>query len=384
MLEVVQAGSQSLARAVALLRAGRLVAFPTETVYGLACKADDAEAVAKLYRVKARPRENPLIVHVANIEQARELAVFSAPAELLAEKFWPGALTLVLPYREGGGGYGGYGTWRGRGGELPAGVVVKTQDENIGKSIGKTIGKTIALRIPAGEVALALLQRCGFPLAAPSANRSGEVSATEVAHVCQAFSQKENKEGEEEGEEEPALVLAGWESSQAGEKQAGEKQAGEKQAGEKPEKELCQLGIESTIVALLGEGDVPRLLRAGAIETLAIERVLGDVLLAGGVDGVPLAPGGMARHYAPSRPLRLNARTRLAAGEALLGFGDMAERADLSLSESGDLREAASNLYACLHALDHAPFLAIAVAPIPSRGLGEAINDRLLRAASRE
>ena len=223
-----------------------------------------------------------------------------------------------------------------------------------------------------------MLQRCGFPLAAPSANRSGEVSATAVAHVCQAFSQKDNKKGEEEGEaegmEEPALVLAGWESSQAG----------EKQAGEKPEKELCQLGIESTIVALLGEGGVPRLLRAGAIETLAIERVLGDSLLAGGVDGVPLAPGGMARHYAPSRPLRLNARSRLAAGEALLGFGDVAAGADLSLSESGDLREAASNLYACLHALDHAPFLAIAVAPIPSRGLGEAINDRLLRAASRE
>ena len=228
------------------------------------------------------------------------------------------------------------------------------------------VAKTIALRIPAGALALELLQLCGFPIAAPSANRSGEVSATEVAHVCKAFSKERvgGKEGaeesSEESSEEPALILAG--------------------------EEFCQLGIESTIVALLD--GAPRLLRAGAIEARAIERVLGEDLLVGslssGVDsaGVLLAPGGMARHYAPARPLRLNARERLGEREALLGFGSVAEGADLSLSEAGDLQQAARNLYRHLHALDRAPFDSIAVAPIPKYGLGLAINDRLLRATS--
>ena len=420
MLQVVSASRRSLARAAGLLEAGRLVAFPTETVYGLGCRADDAKAVEKLYRVKNRPRGNPLIVHIASLAQARELAIFSPQAEALAKKFWPGALTLVLPYREGGAGIasggrssGQSGGGRGGGGlssslpvSLPSGVVVevrKASEEGarrvpLAVPLGVPLGvdKTIALRIPADEVALALLEACKFPVAAPSANRSGEVSATEAAHVCKAFSKEEAEGAEEAGgaEQEPALVLTEWElSDDSSASSNSSRNSSSSLAVGKPAKEACELGIESTIVALLD--GAPRLLRSGAIEARAIERVLGKPLgsslvgadLQAGSGEVQLAPGGMvggtARHYAPSRPLRLNARERLREREALLGFGGLAKGADLSLSEAGDLRQAARNLYRHLHALDRAPFDSIAVAPIPKRGLGVAINDRLLRATAR-
>jgi L-threonylcarbamoyladenylate synthase len=302
-------------KAAAALRAGRLVAFPTETVYGLGARADDPAAVAALYAAKGRPRFNPLIAHVPDLEAARRLALLPPEAERLAAAFWPGPLTLVAPAR-------------------PGGAVCELARAGL---------PTVAVRAPAHPLAQALIAAVGAPVVAPSANRSGAVSPTTAGHVLSAFGP------------EVAGVLDGG---------------------------PCPVGIESTIVGFAG--DEPALLRPGGLPRAALEAALGRPLAAPG-EGVS-APGMLASHYAPGARLRLDAAAP-EPGEAWLGFGpDPAGVAGpaLNLSPSCDLTEAAAALYAHLRALDAALGGAgvIAVAPVPAHGLGEAIADRLRRAAA--
>lgn len=299
-----------IAAAAAALRAGGLVALPTETVYGLAARADSDDAVASIYRAKGRPDFNPLIVHVPTLEAARELAVFDRRAEMLARAFWPGALTLVLPLREGA---------------------------RIAPAVTAGL-PTIALRCPAHPVMRAVLEECGLPLAAPSANRSGGVSPTEAVHVAASL-----------GAAVP-LVLDGG---------------------------PCSAGLESTIIALRGDGSW-QVLRPGPIEEARISAILGAPPAAVTSAAIE-APGQLAGHYAPGKPLRLDAR-EAAGDEFLIGFGGV--EGDASLSPGGDLAEAAARLYACLHLAAAAPQGRIAVAPIPADGIGAAIMDRLRRAAA--
>lgn len=303
------ADAAAVAEAAGRLRAGLLVAIPTETVYGLAARADRAEAVAAIYRAKGRPDFNPLIVHIASLEQAEALALFDERARLLARHFWPGPLTMVLPLREGAG---------------------------IAPAVTAGL-PTVALRMPAHPTMRAVLAETGLPLAAPSANRSGGVSPSEARHVAQSL-------GAAAG-----LVLDGG---------------------------ACAQGLESTIVALRADGTW-QLLRPGPIEEARLAALLGPprAVMAARVE----APGQLASHYAPGKPVRLGARAAK-ADEFLIGFGPVAGQC--SLSESGDLAEAAARLYACLHAAAAAPQPRVAVAPVPDEGIGAAINDRLRRAAA--
>src|SRR5271170_5179953 len=319
---VSRADAAAVGDAVRCLKAGGLVAFPTETVYGLGADATDGRAIARLYEAKGRPAFNPLIAHVADLAAARALALFDADAERLAEAFWPGPLTLVLP----------------KSAACPVSDLA-------------TAGlDSIAVRVPSHEIAHEILKHFGKPVVAPSANRSGHVSPTTAAHVLADL----------RGRIE-LIVNAG----------------------------ATPVGVESTIVACLGE---PVLLRPGGVAREAIERALGRTLAepACGIapeDDVPLAPGMLASHYAPHTGLRLNAY-RVKHGEALLAFGaKLAENSDravtiLNLSERGDPIEAAANLFSHLRALDGSGAKTIAVMPIPTGGLGEAINDRLARAAA--
>jgi L-threonylcarbamoyladenylate synthase len=308
--------------AARILGVGGLVAFPTETVYGLGADATNAAAVAKLYAAKGRPAFNPLISHVAEAPAALALARFDAAAETLAAAFWPGPLTLVLP-------------------KAPSCPVAELATAGL---------DSIAVRMPAHPVARALIATLGRPVVAPSANRSGHVSPTTAAHVLADLGERID------------LVLDGG---------------------------PARVGVESTILACLN-GDVT-LLRPGGLPRDAIERALGravkDAEIAADAGEAPLAPGMLASHYAPRAVLRLDAHD-VRAGEALLAFGPAlpagAERAAqvLNLSPRGDLIEAAANLFAHLRELDRAGVAAIAAAPIPREGLGEAINDRLMRAAA--
>ena len=309
---VEPANSDSIAHAVAVLRRGGLVAIPTETVYGLAADAANDGAVAGIFAAKDRPRFNPLIVHVRDVEHALTLAEFSPMAFQLAAAFWPGPLTLVLSRRA-----------------------------HARVSLLATAGlDTIALRVPAHETARILLEQSQLAVAAPSANRSGTISSTTAAHVAGSF-----------GEAVDLVLDAG----------------------------PAEHGIESTIVGLYGTG--PVLLRPGALPREQIESVVGP--LGTHADDVIASPGQMRSHYAPKTPLRLNAHGA-AADEAFLAFGTTAVHAPVmrNLSETGDLREAAANLFAMLYELDRAGCSAIAVMPVPGDGLGEAINDRLQRAAA--
>jgi L-threonylcarbamoyladenylate synthase len=300
-------------RAARLLRIGQLVAFPTETVYGLGADATDARAVAAVFAAKGRPRFNPLIVHVPGLVEAEFLGVFDARACDIAEHFWPGPLTLVLPRRNGSG-----------------------------LALLASAGlDTVALRAPAHPVAQALLRGAGRPIAAPSANRSGRVSPTEAAHVAAELGGR------------VALILDGG---------------------------RCPVGLESTVLDL--SGDTPALLRPGGVTLEQLTPLLGPI--ATPAAGPPRSPGMLASHYAPSLPLRLEAHDAR-PGEALLAFGPdsppgFAET--LSLSRSGDLAEAAANLFTMLRRLDRPAFTGIAVTTIPDHGLGRAINDRLSRAAA--
>ena len=303
----------AIARAAAILRRGGLVAFPTETVYGLGADAANDSAVAGIFAAKERPRFNPLIVHVRDLAHAQTLTALSEPALQLAKEFWPGPLTLVLSKRA----------------HAPVSLLV-------------TAGlDTIALRVPAHETARLLLKESQLAIAAPSANRSGTLSSTTAAHVAESL-----------GEAVDLILDAG-------------------PAGH---------GIESTIVGSYDEA--PLLLRPGALPREQIEAVIGPLMTRTG-DTIA-SPGQLRSHYAPRTPLRLNARDA-AADEAFLAFGTPpAQRARVTrnLSESGDLPEAAANLFSMLHELDRAGCIAIAVMPIPEHGLGEAINDRLRRAAA--
>lgn len=309
---IVPANVSSIEDAARLLRAGGLVAFPTETVYGLGADATNGMAVARIFEAKGRPRFNPLIVHVADPAAAKSLAEFDKRSEALAERFWPGALTLVLPKKFNG----------------------KPQlSELVTAGLG-----TVAVRVPSHPVARALLQSAAVPIAAPSANISGRVSPTKACHVRDDLGGRVD------------LILE----------------------GEAPNK-----GLESTIVGLFDEAV---LLRPGAIPRGELEAALG-ARLASPRDHTILSPGQLQSHYAPQANLRLNA-VDAKEGEVLLGFGPGADRVALNLSASGDLREAAANLFAYLRELDAVAPAGIAVMPIPETGIGEAINDRLRRAAA--
>jgi len=298
--EVRVADAEGIAEAARILESGGLVAVPTETVYGLAARADSAAAVAKIYAAKGRPDFNPLIVHVAGLEQAQRYAEFSLQARALAETHWPGPLTLVLPRQD---------------------------DVTLAPAVTAGL-PTIALRAPAHPVMRALLAAADLPLAAPSANRSGFISPTCAAHVLASLDGRID------------LVL-----------DAGPTAA----------------GVESTIVAVRADGRIEEL-RPGPLqiglrtESRSIE-----------------APGQLASHYAPGKPVRLEA-LRAEPGEFLIGFGLVA--GDCTLSARGDLTEAAARLYACLHEAARAPQPRIAVAPVAEEGIGRAINDRLRRAAA--
>jgi L-threonylcarbamoyladenylate synthase len=315
---IVPGDDAHVAEAARRLRAGELVALPTETVYGLAADATRGAAVARIFDAKGRPRFNPLISHLADADDALGHGEFDAAARRLAEAFWPGPLTLVVPFR-------------------PASPI---------SSLARAGLETIALRVPAHPLARAVIRAAGVPLAAPSANRSGRVSPTRARHVA------------EELGNHVALILDGGPT---------------------------EVGLESTIVACLG--GPPRLLRPGGLTREAIEAELGHALAERGETGPqPLAPGALSSHYAPDAHLRLDA-TEIGPGEALLAFGPTpprgAERAIAvrNLSPSGELSEASANLFDFLRELD-AKAARIAVAPIPERGLGRAINDRLRRAAA--
>ncbi len=320
---IISEGSraQAVAQAAAALRAGKLVAVPTETVYGLAADAANGEAVARIFEAKGRPRFNPLICHVPDIAMAARYGVFDDRARRLAQAFWPGPLTLVLPLASG----------------APVHPLV-------------TAGlPSIALRAPLGP-ARDIITALGGAIAAPSANRSGRVSPTRAEHVMSQFAGEHGAH--------LALVLDAGPS---------------------------RVGLESTIVALTG--DRPRLLRPGGVAARAIEAVLGTTLERATAEDAVTAPGMLASHYAPDLPVRLGADT-VRPGEALLAFGSAAipgaehAAAIRNLSPSGDLVEAATNLFAFLADLDGSAASAIAVVPIPPDGLGEAINDRLSRAAA--
>jgi L-threonylcarbamoyladenylate synthase len=297
---VLPYGPEAIAEAARLIADGGIVAMPTETVYGLAADAGNGEAVARIYEAKGRPAFNPLIVHVGGIGQAAEIAEFGAEAEALAERHWPGPLTLVLPLRPG----------------APIASLV-------------TAGlATIAIRSPAHQAMRDLLDAAGRPLAAPSANASGRISPTRAGHVLASL-----------GGLIPLIVDAGPTAH----------------------------GLESTIVALTG--GPPRLLRPGPI----------DLGLRTGDAGAIESPGQLRSHYAPAKPLRLNARAAQ-ADEWLIGFG--AVEGDATLSAAGDLVEAAAGLFDLLHDAERSGRPAIAIAPIPDTGLGAANNDRLRRAAA--
>lgn len=306
MTQHLSSATHDMDRAADLLRDGALVAFPTETVYGLGADATNGTAVAGIFAAKGRPSFNPLIVHVPDKDAARQLTEWSDTAEHLATAFWPGPLTLVLPLRAGSG---------------------------ISELVSAGL-QTIAIRVPASATAQALLHAAQTPIAAPSANPSGKISPTTAQHVLDGLNGKI-----------AAVVDDG----------------------------PCGVGLESTIVGLAG---TPTLLRPGGLDQRDIERCLGQPLASAG-DGIT-APGQMDSHYAPTQPVRLNAQSAK-PGECHLGFG--AVSGDFSLSESGDLKEAAANLFSALHTLNGLG-KPIAIAPVPNVGLGIAINDRLSRAAA--
>jgi len=319
--QILPANDAAVASAAQCLKQGGLVAFPTETVYGLGADATKAGAIARLYEAKGRPLFNPLIATVGDIAAAITIARFDATATRLAETFWPGPLTLVLP---------------------------KTDDCPVADLATAGLD-TVAIRVPAHPVARAILHAFAGPVVAPSANLSGHVSPTTAAHVQSDLSGRID------------LIIDGG---------------------------AVMVGVESTIVGCF---DTPMLLRPGGLPREEIERALGRPLArlpeeAGTETGQPLAPGMLASHYAPRTPVRLNAR-RIDAGEALLAFGPgtvggvEAASAVMNLSARGDLAEAAANLFGYLRALDARGARTIAVMPVPPLGLGEAINDRLRRAA---
>jgi L-threonylcarbamoyladenylate synthase len=321
MIPILAATPDNLKLAAARLAAGELVAFPTETVYGLGANALDARPLARIFEAKRRPFFDPLIVHIADRSWLPRLcSLVDARAERLMEKFWPGPLTLVLP---------------------------KT---SLVPDLATSGLPSVAVRMPAHPTALALLRECGFPLAAPSANPFGRLSPTSSAHVQAHFPHG------------IAMILDGG---------------------------ACAIGVESTILSL--EGETPVLLRAGGLSREEIEAVIGPVTVAPSPTGQaaprPTAPGQLPSHYAPrTRLTLLPGRAPAAPRErlGLLAFRDPQDgyAAVETLSAGGDLREAAANLFACLHRLDARGLDAIVAEPLPEEGLGAAIMDRLRKASA--
>ncbi|MDP8994380.1 MAG: L-threonylcarbamoyladenylate synthase [Pseudomonadota bacterium] len=306
--QILPCGKAAIAEAARLIRAGQVVAVPTETVYGLAADGTDPEAVARIYEAKGRPAFNPLIVHVRDLAQAERLGSLGEAARAAALAWWPGALTLVVPLR---------------------------RDSGLAPAVTAGIG-TVALRCPAHPAMRELLEACAVPLAAPSANASGAVSPTRAEHVLKSLDGR------------VPLILDGGPT---------------------------ELGLESTIVAFSDDG--VRLLRPGpiALEEIAAVARLSE---AKGPERIE-APGQLPSHYAPAKPVRLDA-SEAEADEWLIGFGPVV--GDDTLSASGDLAEAARRLFACLHRAELQSRPRIAVAPVPKQGIGAAINDRLGRAAA--
>jgi L-threonylcarbamoyladenylate synthase len=302
---------EAIERAGTFLRDGKLVAFATETVYGLGADATNETAVANIFAAKKRPSFNPLIVHVHDMEQARSLVDFTEQGEKLAAQFWPGALTLVLPRKE-----------------------------NSGLSLLVSAGlDSVAIRMPSHPIARQLLKEANRPVAAPSANQSGSISPTQAIHVAQSL-----------GDRVDMIVDGG----------------------------ACAVGLESTVVDACG----PKVgfLRPGGISIEDLEDVCGPLIFPDDSPEAPKSPGMLTSHYAPNMGMRLNS-TNLKDGEVLLGFGDV-ENAALNLSPTGNLNEAAANLFAMMRKLDETDHHTMAVSPIPNHGLGLAINDRLKRAAA--
>jgi L-threonylcarbamoyladenylate synthase len=314
MAEIVEPTPAAIGRAARLIDQGLLVAFPTETVYGLGGLATSEPAVLRIYAAKRRPSHNPLILHFADVASAAEVGQLDDRAGRLAGRFWPGPLTLVVPHRPG-----------------------------TGVAAAATAGlDSVALRVPGHPVARALLAEVAGPVAAPSANPSGRLSPTAARHVAEDLG------------DAVSLVLDGGD---------------------------CPVGLESTVVELLGER--PRLLRPGGLERAAIEAIVGPLDEAA-PSATPRSPGQLASHYAPKLPVRLDARD-VQPDEALLAFGPDVPPGAVAvrnLSPSGDVNEAATHLFALMRELDRSGAVRIAVMPIPQRGLGEAINDRLRRAAA--
>ena len=305
--------SNIIAEAAKIIQSGDIVIFPTETVYGIGADATSDSACRKIYDIKQRPNNNPLIVHVSSIKMAKEIAIFNADAELLSAKLWPGPLTLVLPLKP---------------------------DSHIATNVTAGL-KTIALRMPAHPIALKLIELVGKPIAAPSANPSGYISSTSEDHVRRHF--------------KDALIISDESSAND------------------------TIGIESTILDL--SQDTPTILRYGFITPELLGSLLQKNIIYGGHKSVK-APGMLAKHYSPKAVVRLNAQSLL-DGESGIGFGDT-DLQPLNLSPTGNLVEAARNLYAMLRLLDDMEnTTTIAIAPIPDAGIGLAINDRIRRAASK-
>lgn len=315
-MPILPADDQGIAKAAALLCEGHPVALPTETVYGLGCDARSDQAVAAVYALKGRPTFNPLIVHVDSLQAAERLVQFDPLSLRLAQQFWPGPLTLVLPRRP---------------------------DCAVSWLVSAGLD-TLAVRVPAHPLALRLLKVCAIPIAAPSANPSGRLSPTRADHV-------------DLGDPQLAVLDGG----------------------------ACAVGVESTVVRVI-DGEA-WLLRPGGLDRQKIQQIAGELRQPpaepAADPSAPHSPGQLLAHYAPQRPVRLDA-TEVRADEALLAFGPQplpGAGATLNLSERGDTTEAAAHLFAYLRTLDRQPFQAIAVMPIPLDGLGEAIRDRLQRAA---
>ncbi len=327
-MSIIAAASQdAIQKAASILTDGGLVAFPTETVYGLGANALDGKAVARIFEAKGRPAFNPLIVHYLSLEDAAQDVVAPDFAKELAAHFWPGPLTMILP---------------------------RARERRVSELASAGL-PTLAVRVPAHETARKLIKTCGFPLAAPSANRSGSLSPTSPQHVADSLGGAVD------------MILAGG---------------------------TCAVGLESTVIDL--SADEPVILRPGGVTAEDIERATGlTVFYDGGDHGKPRSPGQLLKHYAPKIPVRLNA-VDVSPNEALLAFGsvkfmgvrgggfakDLPTEKLKNLSETGDLYEAASNLFSMLHALDKSGASAIAVMNVPDQGVGIAINDRLKRAAN--
>lgn len=325
MTIIATATPESLEKAAEILRGGDIVAFPTETVYGLGANALDGMAVAKIFAAKNRPAINPVIVHVARIDDAAKYVIVDARARGIMDAFWPGPLTLILP---------------------------KKMDGGISDLVSAGLS-TVAIRMPDHKIARALIGAAGVPIAAPSANASGEPSATTPRHV------------EESLRGRVPFILAGG---------------------------ACRVGLESTVLDL--SGDAPVIVRPGAISAEDLQEYLGDVVYDFGNHDAPKSPGQLLKHYAPSIPVRLNA-VDVAPEEGLLAFGgtkfmgvkgggfakDLGDEKFRNLSEGGDLHEAAAHLFSMLRDLDNPMNKGIAVMQVPDKGLGIAINDRLRRAA---